>query len=105
MTWAQSASIHNSSNCSHEQLPGRTQCPITRRMDRGSIPRFSDAGSAPFRPAERGDPVLQETKERPSRVLIKTVEHVGALAVVLREEFGVPFCLYDAGTGHRISAD
>jgi HD-GYP domain-containing protein (c-di-GMP phosphodiesterase class II) len=46
----------------------------------------------------------QETKERSSRFLAKSLEQVGALAVVLREEFGVPFSLYDARTGHCVSA-
>jgi HD-GYP domain-containing protein (c-di-GMP phosphodiesterase class II) len=49
--------------------------------------------------------VLQETKERSSGLLVKSLEQAGALAVVLREEFGVPFCLYDARTGHGVSDD
>jgi HD-GYP domain-containing protein (c-di-GMP phosphodiesterase class II) len=42
-------------------------------------------------------------KERSDRPKSKKLEHLSALAVVLREEFGVPFGLYDAKSGDRLS--
>jgi len=47
--------------------------------------------------------VLQKMKERSDRPKSKKLEHLSALAVVLREEFGVPFGLYDAKSGDRLS--
>ena len=47
--------------------------------------------------------MLQKMKERSDRPKSKKLEHLSALAVVLREEFGVPFGLYDAKSGDRLS--
>ena len=47
--------------------------------------------------------MLQKMKERSDRPKSKKLEHLSALAVVLREEFGVPFGLYDVKSGDRLS--
>jgi HD-GYP domain-containing protein (c-di-GMP phosphodiesterase class II) len=47
--------------------------------------------------------VLQKVKDKSDRPKSKKHEHLSALAVVLREEFGVPFGFYDAMRGDRLS--